>query len=310
MRRSVSSSVSLGYARSRVDNQNETWNVLPIELRSLCNCNASKLSDELVQLKEVSKRGLDNAKQETRDLKYQSECNGQRILSLQQEIEKVKKELEQSKQREVSAKKKNNKLATKYKHMQDVEKEKQEKINALKLHMLSEEEEGNESQDLTSLPPTKVVKRRSSLSYASSALDAIRSRRHSLSQANLKLLDTELCMKSHEQHLNSIGTDRTTVSTSPFGSGTVRDDNHFPLRASSESFSRNNSYGSNITDYTNEQYQPEKQVDEDIKRKNEEIEKLKMMILSRDRVIASMEESLAYNIKNMQQMIKAQEEVY
>ena len=71
-----------------------------------------------------------------------------------------------------------------------------------------------------------------------------------------------------------------------------------------------NSYGSNITDYTNEQYQPEKQVDEDIKRKNEDIENLKMMILSRDRVIASMEESLAYNIKNMQQMIRAQEEVY
>lgn len=307
MRRSVSSSVSLGYARSRTDNKNETWNVLPVELRSLCNCNASKLSDELVQLKEVSKRGLDIAKQETRDLKYQSESNEDRILSLQQEIEKVKKEIEQSKQREVSAKKKNNKLATKYRHMQDAEKEKREKLNTLKLNILMEEEEGKERQGL---PRNEVMKRRSSLSYASSALDAIRSRRHSLSQANLKSLEKQLCTKSCDQHLNSIGTDRTTVCTSPSGSRTVPEQNHLPLRASSESFSRNNSYGSNITDYTNEQYQPEKQVDEDIKRKNEEIEELKMMILSRDRVIASMEESLALNIKNMQQMIRAQEEVY
>ena len=271
----------------------------------VCSCDASKISNELEQLIDASKRELKSSYDETDELKIQSNNNEQRILKLQKEMKLLKKELEKSKDREWSLRKRNSKLISK---LDDNSQKKKEPAYVRAMF--------------------QQTARSASLSVMNLAkFDAAFTRNSSSSkgeQDGVKLFGVNnQPSKSFTQTCTSDSAEAETKSNASSSNSTAQSstENFFHYRKfSGLRKRRNNSEDSFVQDVSRRSSRSRRLSNEDeecindhppldvqmkeIESKVDEIEELKLKMKSRDLVISCMEETLQTDIRNMQDILE------
>ncbi|GFH44782.1 predicted protein [Chaetoceros tenuissimus] len=265
----------------------------------VCSCNASKISNELEQLKDASKRELKSSYDETDELKIQSNNNEQRILMLQKEMKLLKKELEKSKDREWSLRKRNSKLISK---LDDSQKKKEPAYMRAIFHKTGR----SASLSVMNLAKFDAAFARSNSSSSKGEQDGVNNQPS----------------KSFTQTCTSDSPEAETKSNASSSNSTVQSstENFFQYRRfsglrkrrknSEDSFFQDVSGRSSISrrlsnedeECINDHPPLEVQMKE-IESKVDEIEELKLKMKSRDLIISCMEETLQTDIRNMQDIL-------
>ena len=87
---------------------------------SLCSCDAARLEDELIHLRESTKQALKTSWDEVESLQNKNSIHKENIARLREDLENIKKELIESKKREKEEMDRNEKLTEKIKAMKKV----------------------------------------------------------------------------------------------------------------------------------------------------------------------------------------------
>ena len=266
----------------------------------MCSCDALKISDELEQLKDASEKEIKSSYDETDELKIQSNNNEQRILKLQKEMELLKKELEKSKDREWSLRKRNSKLISKLD-----DNSQKEKVPAYMRAMFQK------TGRRASLSVMNLAKFDAAFTRSSSSSKCEQDGVNNQSSKSL----TKACISdSAEAETNSDASSSNSTaqsSTENFFqsrrfSGLQKrrnnsDDNFFQDISGRSTVSRrlSNDDEECINDHPSLEVKMK-----EIESKVDEIEELKLKMKSRDVIISCMEETLQTDIRNMQDILE------
>ena len=266
----------------------------------MCSCEALKTSNELEQLIDASKKELKSSYDETDELKKQSNNNEQRILKLQEEMKLLKQELEKSKDREWSLRKRNSKLISK------LDDNSQKKKEPAYVRAMFQKTGRSASLSVMNLAKFDAAFTRSSSSKCEQ--DGANNNQSSKSVTQTCISDSaEAETKSNDSSSNSTAQSST--------------ENFFDYRRfSGLRKRRNNSDDSFVQDVSRRSSISRRLSNEDeecindhppldvqmkeIESKVDEIEELKLKMKSRDLIINCMEETLQTDIRNMQDILE------